>query len=100
MEYDLSQSSLDVVGHFLDAAKLSCRGNKSFQAKEFAFDGGALNWFDLPKASFRCLKPLLAKLQTVFVRHGELRSRRRRGRSTVFIEIGGVCQSMSNNHGE
>ena len=36
------------------------------------FDGGAFNWFDLPKLFFRYVKPILAKLQTIFARHGEL----------------------------
>ena len=78
MAYDLWQLLIDVLEHFLDEANLS--RTQKWKARQFDFDGGALNWFDLLKLSFRCVEPTVAKLQTVFPRHGELWSRRGRGR--------------------
>ena len=56
------------------------------QEEQFDFDGGALNWFDLPELSFRYAKRTLAKLQTVFARHGELWIRRGRGRRVCLFD--------------
>ena len=68
---------------------------------ESAFHRGAFTWFDLLKLSFRCVKSILGKLQTVFDRHWELWSRRgrRRSRYAVLTGIGGVCRSVLNNSG-
>ena len=41
---------------------------QQFNQKTFDFDGTALNWFDLPKLSFRYVKPTLAAVLAVFAR--------------------------------
>ena len=82
LAYDLLQLSIYVPEHSFDEAKVNVvlSQTQKWKAEQFDFDGDALNWFDLPKLSYQCVKPNLAKLQTVFSCHGGLWSLRGRGR--------------------